>query len=409
MKKVISLILVTVMLCTSMVFAQPFSDVAGHWAEEEIGKAYDSGSVNGNPDGTFRPDATISRAEFLKMLTALICAKLEVTIPAEYGDDSHWASIYYNFAVQQMYYPLGDDSKVGNVVPGKMSVNDFDLPIERWEMSFLTSECLKNVFGIRGADIGDSFSDAEETADAYPTAVTTAVVNNFLLGIMTGDENGNLNPQNNGTRAEAVVIINRVGTLIQNIIDEAEASIKEYEEQINASLKTYENIPKGHPRVTILMENNKKIVLELYPEYAPQTVANFVELAKSGFYDGLTFHRVVENFMAQGGDPNGDGSGGSEHNIVGEFSANGFTQNTLSHTKGVISMARAQHFNSASSQFFICYSDVPFLDGQYAAFGKVVSGMDVVEDFLDGELLPNSSGEIASPKKPIVMKKVTVK
>ena len=408
MKKVISLILVMVMLCSSVVFAQPFADTKGHWAEEEIEKAYDNGSVNGNPDGTFRPDASISRAEFLKMLTALICAKVGVVIPAEYGDDSHWASIYYNFATAQMYYPLGDDSKVGNVVPGKMSASDFDFPIERWEMSFLTSECLRNVFGVQGADMGDSFSDAEET-DAYPQAVTTAILNNFLLGIMTGDENGYINPQNNGTRAEAVVIINRVADLIQSIIDSAEAESKAYEEKINASLKTYENIPKGHPQVTILMENNKKIVIELYPEYAPQTVANFVELAKSGFYNGLTFHRVIENFMVQGGDPNGDGTGGSEHNIVGEFAANGFTQNTLSHTKGVISMARAQHFNSATSQFFICYGDVPFLDGQYAAFGKVVSGMDVIESFIDVELLPNASGEMASPKKPIVMKKVTVK
>ena len=120
------------------------------------------------------------------------------------------------------------------------------------------------------------------------------------------------------------------------------------------------------------------VTLELYPKIAPITVENFVSLAKSGFYDGLTFHRVYAGFMIQGGDPNGNGSGGSGKNIKGEFAANGF-DNSLSHTRGVISMARSKPYDSASSQFFIMHQDSTFLDGSYAAFGKVTEGMDVID------------------------------
>ena len=164
----------------------------------------------------------------------------------------------------------------------------------------------------------------------------------------------------------------------------------------------------NHPKVMIEMENGGKITMELYPEYAPETVENFVSLVKSGFYDGLTFHRIVDGFMAQGGDPEGNGQGGSEKTIKGEFSQNGFSQNTLSHTRGVVSMARSQDPDSASSQFFICYDDASFLDGQYAAFGKVIDGMDVVDDFCKVERTANELGEQATPKTPLVMKKVTV-
>ena len=179
-------------------------------------------------------------------------------------------------------------------------------------------------------------------------------------------------------------------------------------EPIDDSVKVYEEIPQGHPVATINMENGKAIKIELYPEYAPQTVANFVALAESGFYDGLTFHRVVEGFMAQGGDPQGTGMGGSDKNIVGEFAQNGFAQNTLSHTRGVISMARSQAANSASSQFFICYDDASFLDGAYAAFGKVIEGMENVDAFLEVERSFNEMGEEATPVEPIVMKNVTI-
>ena len=127
----------------------------------------------------------------------------------------------------------------------------------------------------------------------------------------------------------------------------------------------------SNPIVKFEMENGKTITAELYPEYAPNTVANFVELAQKGFYDGLIFHRVIAGFMIQGGCPNGNGMGGPGYSIKGEFAANGFRQNTLRHTRGVLSMARAMSPNSAGSQFFIMHANAPHLDGQYAAFGKV--------------------------------------
>ena len=131
-------------------------------------------------------------------------------------------------------------------------------------------------------------------------------------------------------------------------------------------------------KIKITMENGDVIDAELYPEVAPKTVENFIKLAKEGFYDGLTFHRVIPGFMIQGGDPKGNGTGGPGYSIFGEFNANGF-KNDLKHSRGVLSMARAQDPNSAGSQFFIMHQDAPHLDGQYAAFGKVTSGMDAVD------------------------------
>ncbi len=158
-------------------------------------------------------------------------------------------------------------------------------------------------------------------------------------------------------------------------------------------------------KVKVTMENGGEFIIELCPEQAPITCENFLKLVKSGFYNGLTFHRVIDGFMAQGGDPEGTGCGGSDENIKGEFRING-VNNTLSHTRGVISMARSQNPNSASSQFFICYGDCTFLDGQYAAFGKVTEGMEVVDDFLKIDRRMSFGGERSTPVEPIVMKTV---
>ncbi len=136
--------------------------------------------------------------------------------------------------------------------------------------------------------------------------------------------------------------------------------------------------------VQITMEDGGTIKIELLPEYAPITCANFEKLVGEGFYDGLIFHRVIAGFMIQGGDPTGTGCGGSDKNIKGEFAMNG-VRNALSHERGVISMARSQHPDSASSQFFICHDDARFLDGQYAAFGRVVEGMEVVDRIAETE------------------------
>lgn len=134
----------------------------------------------------------------------------------------------------------------------------------------------------------------------------------------------------------------------------------------------------SNPIITIEMENNDIIKVELYPEIAPNTVNNFISLVKKNFYDGLIFHRVIEGFMIQGGCPEGSGMGGPGYGIDGEFSLNNF-KNDLKHTKGVLSMARAQNPNSAGSQFFIMHQDSPHLDGSYAAFGKVIEGLEIVD------------------------------
>ena len=157
-----------------------------------------------------------------------------------------------------------------------------------------------------------------------------------------------------------------------------------------------------NPIVTFTMENGDVMKAELYPDVAPNTVNNFISLVKKGFYDGLIFHRVIAGFMIQGGDPEGSGIGGPGYSIKGEFNYNG-VENNLKHSRGVLSMARAQHPDSAGSQFFIMHADAPHLDGQYAAFGKLVEGEDVLD----------SSASIDTdwsdrPRTPQVMKTVTV-
>lgn len=148
------------------------------------------------------------------------------------------------------------------------------------------------------------------------------------------------------------------------------------------------------------------IYLELDETVAPQTVENFINLAKSGFYDGLTFHRIVNDFMMQGGDPNADGTGGSEETIPGEFEENGY-KNPISHTRGTISMARSDDMNSASSQFFIMQADNTGLDGKYAAFGWVTAGMEVVDEICNAAVPINSNGLIAESEQPII-KSITI-
>lgn len=157
-----------------------------------------------------------------------------------------------------------------------------------------------------------------------------------------------------------------------------------------------------NPVVTITMENGDVIKAELYPEIAPNTVNNFISLINKKFYDGLTFHRVIYGFMIQGGCPEGTGTGGPGYHIKGEFSHNGF-ENNLKHTEGVLSMARAMNPNSAGSQFFIMHKNAPHLDGEYAAFGKVVEGMDIVNNIAECD---TDFGD--KPLDPQVMKTVTV-
>ena len=159
--------------------------------------------------------------------------------------------------------------------------------------------------------------------------------------------------------------------------------------------------PIGKYTAVIDIADYGAITLELDGDSAPLTVDNFVKLAKDGFYDGLTFHRIMDGFMMQGGDPNGNGTGGSDETIPGEFSANG-CDNPISHTRGTISMARAQDPNSASSQFFICQADSTFLDGSYAAFGRVTDGMDVVDAICADAQPTDDNGTIPPEAQPVI-------
>ncbi len=158
----------------------------------------------------------------------------------------------------------------------------------------------------------------------------------------------------------------------------------------------------GKHHIEIEIENYGVIKLELDADKAPETVDNFICLAKDGFYDGLTFHRIIDGFMIQGGDPLGNGMGGSDKNIKGEFAQNGFMTNDISHERGVISMARAQSFNSASSQFFICHEDSKFLDGAYAAFGYTTEGIEIVDMICHDTPVRDGNGTVRKDDQPVI-------
>ena len=162
----------------------------------------------------------------------------------------------------------------------------------------------------------------------------------------------------------------------------------------------------GKHHAEIVVQDYGTIKVELDADQAPITVQNFIDLANSGFYDGLTFHRIIEGFMIQGGDPNGDGTGGSGHTIRGEFTQNGIN-NTLSHTRGAISMARSSAMNSASSQFFIVHEDSTYLDGSYAVFGYVTEGMDVVDAIATSVTAEDSNDTVAKENQPVI-EKITI-
>lgn len=157
----------------------------------------------------------------------------------------------------------------------------------------------------------------------------------------------------------------------------------------------------GKHHVEITVKDYGTIKVELDADTAPITVSNFIKLAKDGFYDGLTFHRIISGFMIQGGDPDGNGMGGSDETIKGEFTANG-VENGISHLRGVISMARSQEYDSASSQFFIMHADAPSLDGQYAAFGNVTEGMEIVDKICEDTPVTDDNGTVEAANQPVI-------
>jgi peptidylprolyl isomerase/peptidyl-prolyl cis-trans isomerase B (cyclophilin B) len=182
---------------------------------------------------------------------------------------------------------------------------------------------------------------------------------------------------------------------------------KKLNESSDSTATSDEDANIEHPIIQMEIEDGGIMVFELYPEFAPVTVENFVGLVESGFYDGLKFHRIVEGFMIQSGDPKGNGTGGSDRTITGEFSKNKFPQNTLKHTSGVISMARSKDPDSASSQFFIMDGTVSTLDGSYAAFGKLIEGEDTLSSIASTEVVKNPiSGEKSLPVNDMIIKNV---
>ena len=187
----------------------------------------------------------------------------------------------------------------------------------------------------------------------------------------------------------------------QNVQEDAQTEQKEE----NKEEKSMYSSGKHHAQIVI--KNYGTISLELDADMAPITVENFANLVNDGFYDGLTFHRIISGFMIQGGDPEGNGLGGSDKEIKGEFSANG-VKNTISHTRGVISMARAQSYNSASSQFFIMHEDAPYLDGSYAAFGHVTEGIEIVDKICEDTKVEDSNGTVLKENQPVIEKIIMI-
>ncbi len=405
-KKIIALVL-GASIFTSVASAAMFSDTLGHWAETDIQYGVDNGIVNGYNDGTFKPNAEITRAEFTKMMIASFCENLEIDL-TEFDDGSHWAAKYNNFAAENLFY-IDKTVTYDDVSPALLEGENYNYPIRRWEIAYMLCSTLVNAYGIDRMDA--EYTDKNQTYLTYGELIEAAISTCIGVGILQGDENANFNAQKKATRAEAVTIVSRLDRFTKKVLEEIarqQEEEKELEEIENSKVKEYTEIPEGNPKVMMELSDGGKFIIELYPEFAPQTVANFVSLVEEGFYDGLTFHRVIEGFVAQGGDPNGDGTGGAEHNILGEFITNGFVDNTLKHERGVVSMARSKFNNSASSQFFICFDAQPNLDGQYAAFGKVIEGMDVVDAMAKVELLDDGFGEASKPKEDIIIKKATI-
>lgn len=414
MKKIISIVLaICTLLMTTSAFAAAFNDVSGHWGEAEILSAADAGIVNGDGTGNFRPNDTVTRAEFIKMLSAVIVTKLGADdVPDAYHTEDNWYSKYYNFAIST-YLAQDKSDVVDGINPGVFTEDNATAEISRWEMAYAVGSLIENFLGKELSTV-QLFSDSAEV-EALPEIVSYGIKLSAENKIMQSTGGGAFSPRKTGTRAEAVVVALRVNNLIDNFLEEEskkqqqayEEAVKSYED--NRVTYSASEIPTSNVKVKFTMKDGGSFTVELYPKEAPQTVANFVKLVSEGFYDGLKFHRVIDGFMAQGGDPNGDGTGGSGKYILGEFKNNGFETNTLKHEKGTISMARASvSNNSASSQFFICYDELSSLDGDYAPFGKVIEGMDTVEGFLDIERNTSSIGELSVPTTDIVIEKATI-
>jgi len=317
--------------------------------------------VNGYPDGSFRPAATVTRAEFAKMV-CIFAGQTELTTAAVPFSDVSPGIWYYGWVSRAAEQGL---------VNGYPEDGTY-----RPHNTITQQEIAAVLVRLSGVDTGN-FSWPDDYID---NASKAGLFKDFTFA--------------GAAQASRILTCQ----MLYNALPPAEAASEEPAEPA-------EDLTANTIKATITMEDGGKIVLELYPDVAPQSVRNFVYLARQGFYDGLKFHRIMKGFMIQGGDPEGIGIGGPGYSIKGEFLANGFT-NTLKHERGVLSMARSNAFDSAGSQFFIMHAASPSLDGSYAAFGRVISGMDVVDRIAD---TPNSGGNgaVAEENKP-VMKSVKI-
>ncbi len=414
MKKIIALILSGLMLFNTIsVMADSFNDIAGHWGEKEINQALEKGIVNGDGTGAFRPNDTVTRAEFIKMLSAVVVKYMGAQdVPDNYKTENNWYSKYYNFATS-MFLMQDNENAVDGINPGVLADADALIPITRWEMAYSVGSVLNILLGKTSNTI-PIFMDSNEI-QTLPGSIPTGIALSAENNVMKGTGGGKFSPFGTGSRAEAAAISLRVDTLITDYItaenEKQDAAMQEAQKQYEDNRITYSDseIPTSNVKVKFTMNDGKTFTVELYPKEAPQTVANFVSLVNKGFYNGLKFHRVIDGFVAQGGDPKGDGSGDSGKFIYGEFAENGFEGNTLKHTTGTISMARTGvSNNSASSGFFICYADQPSLDGAYAAFGQVIEGMETVNSFLEIEREMSIIGELSVPKEDIIIKSAVI-
>ena len=226
--------------------------------------------------------------------------------------------------------------------------------------------------------------------------IAIAVVLLIIIGGIVIAKKSKNNEEKNEIKKQNTI----TNTSVSNEIKQQPDNTVEEDNKKGDETKMYDS---GIHHATLEIKNYGTIELELDADTAPITVANFAKLVNEGFYNGLTFHRIIDGFMIQGGDPLGNGMGGSEENIKGEFRANG-VKNDISHKRGVISMARSSSFNSASSQFFIMHKDSPHLDGQYAAFGKVLSGMEIVDKICKDVKVEDSNGTVLKANQPIIEK-----
>jgi peptidyl-prolyl cis-trans isomerase B (cyclophilin B) len=373
---ILSICIVATMIFAATIMASAipanFSDVNDSaWFYKDMLLLVEKGGISGYPDGTFKPDNNITVAEFLKIVVGTALGEQEQT-------GQHWASGYISKAEES-----------GVVLGGEFSESDYGRPVTRQEMAMIIGR-LSNVAGTAGSSLSTTtgaLTDVAGLTQQYKPHVEWCVAN----GVITGYPDNTFKGSNNATRAEAA-------TMVVRLIDESR--------RVGASQPAEPVKPteqeKKMIKFSIEMENGDVMSGELYPDIAPETVANFVKLAESGFYDGTIFHRVIPGFMIQGGDPEGTGTGGPGYNIKGEFSSNGF-ENNLKHERGILSMARAQDPNSAGSQFFIMVANAPYLDGQYAAFGKITEGLSVADKIVGVDRDSNDK-----PGTKQVMKKVTI-